>query len=65
MGDWLITRIASENTFEWLDFISSVGSGIGTLPNNNENSLRPVFYLNTNVYLIGGTGTIVDPYRIN
>ena len=60
MGDWLITRIASENTFEWLDFISSVGSGIGTLPNNNnENSLRPVFYLHTNVYLIGRSGTIV------
>lgn len=66
LGDWSITRLASEDSHESFDFIFSFGSVIiGTLPNdNNEQTLRPVFYLNSNVNLIEGSGTISDPYRI-
>ena len=41
--------------------------GVGYLGNasaSNGYSIRPVLYLKSNVYVVSGTGTKVDPYRI-
>ncbi len=66
LSEWTITRL-SENYDEYLDynyFLSGDRFSID-YPDAKFTTLRPVFYLNSNVNLIGGTGTIVDPYRIN
>lgn len=65
LSEWTITRQASEDDLESFDFIYSFGSDMATDANDSKfTTLRPVFYLNSNVNLIGGSGTISDPYRI-
>ena len=36
-----------------------------TSPGSNAYLIRPVFYLKSDVKLVGGTGTISDPYRVS
>ena len=66
LSEWTITRL-SENYDEYLDFVYFLSGDRFSIdyPDAKFTTLRPVFYLNSNVNLIGGTGTIVDPYRIN
>lgn len=45
--------------------ISSYGSLAVTVPRDNAHPIRPVFYLKSDVKLVGGTGTISDPYRVS
>lgn len=66
LSEWTVTRL-SENYDEYLDFVYFLSGDRFSInyPDTEFTTLRPVFYLNSNVNLIGGTGTIVDPYRIN
>lgn len=66
LSEWTITRL-SENYDEYLDFVYFLSGDRFSInyPDTEFTTLRSVFYLNSNVNLIGGTGTIVDPYRIN
>ena len=40
------------------------GGYLGNASASNGYSIRPVLYLKSNVYVVSGTGTKVDPYRI-
>ena len=57
--EWTMSAYSSSNPL----FASSNGN-LGFNSASNGYSIRPVLYLKSNVYVTGGTGTKVDPYRI-
>ena len=61
--DWTISRYIGRypDLALYASYIGYVG-GNGV---DIENSVRPVFYLKSNVELVGGTGTVSDPFLIN
>lgn len=65
-NNWL----SSNNEWTMSGYSSSyplIVSHLGSLFSNassNGSSIRPVLYLKSNVYVVSGTGTKVDPYRI-
>lgn len=62
-AEWTITPVSSNSTN-----IFSTNEGYGPINANvdveNGNSVRPVLYLDTSVYVIDGNGSISDPYII-
>ena len=59
--EWTITPLSSNS-----NYVFRVNS-YGSLVNNRASygyAARPVFYLESNVALQGGTGTSIDPYRL-
>ncbi len=60
--EWTLTPISSSSTDVFILYSN------GFLDGNNANngySVRPVFYLNSDVLLVGGNGTESHPYRIS
>lgn len=57
--EWTLTEYPSSNTARNISF-----SGISNLPPYNGNIVRPVVYLNENVYVVNGDGTEANPYQI-
>ena len=58
--NWLMS-----NGYEWtMSAYSSLNPLDAGIPASLGYSIRPVLYLKSNVYVTGGTGTKVDPYRI-
>ena len=60
--EWTITRNSSES---WAVFRVNYNNSLDQYNAYTSNSVRPVFYLNSDVQYISGTGTQTDPYRIN
>ena len=60
--EWTITRNSSES---WAVFRVNYNNSLDQYNAHTSNSVRPVFYLNSDVQYISGTGTQTDPYRIN
>ena len=61
-NEWTLTQYTSNSTYsQYMIYIAGIGNaatetGIG--------SIRPVVYLDSNVFVIDGTGTEADPYVI-
>ena len=59
--EWTITPNSSRSNYAcYVDFNGRLNYGNAS----SSNSARPVFYLESNVELSGGTGTSSDPYRL-
>ena len=58
-NEWTMSGYSSSNPL----IVSHLGS-LFSNASSNGSSIRPVLYLKSNVYVTGGTGTKVDPYRI-
>ena len=64
MGDyeWSITRQSDTMNYA---FLISINGGVGYGPISGYTSIRPVFYLNSDVQIYEGhAGTQGDPFRI-
>ena len=66
--DWLHMgliewTLSSDLLNNYIVFSMGTGGNIRSHARNG-NTVRPVFYLNSNVELAGGTGTSTDPYRL-
>lgn len=59
--EWTITHDYEND--DMVGMLDDTGS-IGFYPEAGEFGIRPVFYLNSDVELAGGSGTSTDPYRI-
>ena len=59
---WLLNPYSASSSYVWY-VVSSVGSGSYSSP-STPYGVRPSIYLKSGVQLIGGTGTLNDPYRI-
>lgn len=60
--EWSISRTSTGN--EYTFYIFETGHVNSNGVNLGEYAIRPTFYLNSDVTYIGGTGTKIDPYRI-
>ena len=58
-NEWTMSGYSSSNPL----IVSHLGS-LFSNASSNGSSIRPVLYLKSNVYVVSGTGTKVDPYRI-
>lgn len=63
INEWTISR-NSGNTSNIAFYVESTGRITGYPVNNLANGIRPVFYLNENVKIIGGEGTKAKPYKV-
>ena len=61
--EWTITPYSSRSYPDYVFHVYSIGSLLSTSANNGF-SARPVLYLDSNVYIYDGTGTVSDPYII-
>ena len=63
--EWTISRVSDYGiTVDSVFLVNDIGGiSIGGLY-NHVSSVRPVFYLNSAVQYVSGTGTQTDPYRI-
>ena len=61
-NEWTITRHSEGTVYAFQ--ISSAGTVSGGVVGSAFNVVRPVFYLNSNVTYVSGTGTESAPYRI-
>ena len=61
--EWTITPFNHYNYDYYINYILYVGN-VSYSYNVYGYAVRPVFYLNYNVELIGGSGTYTDPYRL-
>ena len=61
LHDWTITPNSGSSTSVFnIDYFGNLDDDDSNLPY----AIRPVFYLNSDVVLVGGTGTMSDPYII-
>ena len=58
-ADWTMSALSSSNPLNAIDYGYLNGGWA-----SNGNIIRPVLYLKSNVYVVSGTGSKVDPYRI-
>ncbi|MBQ7030902.1 MAG: hypothetical protein IJN13_00835 [Bacilli bacterium] len=65
LSEWIITRTGVDGNYYVLKFINSNGSVNGDYNMDNDRSVRPVFYLTSDIKITGGTGAIDDPYIIS
>ena len=61
LSEWTLTPNSSRSNYVF--YVSSSGTLNGSIANRGY-AARPVFYLESNVELSGGTGTSSDPYRL-
>ena len=61
LREWTITPYSSNSPYVF--YVSTYGYLLSASANSG-NSARPVFYLESNVALQGGSGTSSDPYRL-
>ena len=62
-NEWTISR--NSDHFNFIFLVDSSGNAYGNYTIGYSRAVRPVFYLNSNVAYISGTGTSSDPIRIN
>ena len=60
-NEWTITSFSSNNYYVY--YLLYLGY-LGSLNPYNGFDARPVLYLNSNVYVVDGSGTMSDPYII-
>ena len=60
--EFTMTRLSEDNVSIYVIYDS--GSMHTTLSYGTYDAFRPVFYLNSNVTYVSGTGTQSDPFRI-
>ena len=58
--EWTISGFSPNDAYNITE--SGPVNGVGVSSYNH--AIRPVFYLNSDVVLSGGTGSVSDPYRI-
>ena len=63
LSEWTIAPFNYYNYDYYINYILYVGN-VSYIHNVNGYAVRPVFYLNYDVELIGGSGTYTDPYRL-
>ena len=59
-----ITITSLKNNENNVITISNTGDLTNTRSDSEEHTVRPVVYLKYNISIIGGTGTLEDPYII-
>ena len=61
--EWTISRRSSATDYTF--YVSNSGSIYGNAPVSLSKATRPVFYLNSSITYVSGSGTQSDPIRIN
>lgn len=58
-SEWTMSTYSSSNPLvaNYFGYLNDTSASFGC-------SIRPVLYLKSNVYVVSGTGTKIDPYRI-
>ena len=64
MREWTISRLESAGQNAFAVYDNGYISYNDVYDSMSESAVRPVFYLESNVELSGGTGTSSDPYRL-